>query len=389
MRLERKAILAAGFAWWFCLSGIAQAQNHKATTRPYEFNSDVEFTLDKGSEIHLDCPDNPYGITEYIVYYHVTGSGEERIGIRAMLESGKRTEWYTAPGSCEAILQQATPTPCLAVLIWQPCAGGLDVSFRASDDKEQNCRTYRQYVLSGKKLGLQFPRLNLIFPDFMSREQAIEDIAFLTEQLKAKHPKPFGRISQEEFGDEIERLKGTLDDQVLIRKFSLSVAALLDAMRKNGTQIVILDLRGNSGGNATMGHMVLARMVDKKYADIAPDASHSWPVKIAVLCDRGTYSPGSFEAMRVKDEGIGIIAGEETGGRASFFGDIEHGTLPNSLLRCGIATGYFPRRAGYDDGRGVLPDVPLDVTLDDSVLVEKICAFIRKTSEEACGAGSE
>jgi hypothetical protein len=566
MRLERKVILAAGFAWWLCLAGVAQAQNSRVTTRSYEFNMDVKFTLDKGSEVHLDCPDNPHGITEYVIYYHVVGSGKEVIGVRAVFEGGKRTEWNTPPGSCEAILQQAMSTPCLAILTWQPCAGGLDVSFRASDDQERNCRTYRQYVLSGKRFDRQISRLNLIFPDFISREQASEDLVFLAQQLKAKHPKPFRRISEEEFHDEVERLKASLGEPVPIRKFSLAVAvllarvgddhtrhrdfsafyehinnggkllpvkfryrdgrmtieawspevvpvrmkagdtvatlngetmesllkrhgryisvetdlqrcwalewafdryqvmlgeasdeyvlelrdaagstytetlpavkpwlqqyeaskpraprfshqfyedgrvclfrlqtfdwslrdelestlmALLDAMRKQGTRIVILDLRGNSGGNATMGHMVLARMVDKKYGDIAPDPEHSWPAKIAVLCDRGTYSAGSFEAMRVKDHGIGIIAGEETGGRASFFGDIEHVTLPNSLLSCGIATGYFPRRAGYDDGRGVLPDLPLDVTLDDSILVEKICAYIRKTDGQACNAGNE
>jgi C-terminal processing protease CtpA/Prc len=124
--------------------------------------------------------------------------------------------------------------------------------------------------------------------------------------------------------------------------------------------------------------MVFTKMMDKPYGELQPDSNHSWPVTMALLCDRSTYSAASFEAMLFKDQKMGIIAGEETGGRASSFGDIEHITLPNSRLVCGIATGYFPRRAGYDDGRGVLPDLPLDVTLDDSVLVEKICDCIRK-----------
>jgi C-terminal processing protease CtpA/Prc len=154
--------------------------------------------------------------------------------------------------------------------------------------------------------------------------------------------------------------------------------ALVDEMKRNGTRIAILDLRGNSGGNSNMGAMVLVKMIDKPYGEWRPDPNHSWPVTLALLCDRSTYSAASFEAMCFKDHNMGIIAGEETGGRASFFGDVEHVTLPNSLLVCGIATRYFPRRAGYDDGRGVLPDLPLDVTLDDSVLVEKICACIRE-----------
>lgn len=397
-------------------------------------------------------------------------------------------------------------------------------------------------------------------PNVISREQAIEDLDFLVEQLKAKHPKPFAKISEQDFSGEIERLKGSLPEQVLIKHFSLSVAALLalvgddhtrhrdfsafhahvrrgglvfpvkfrykddcmtveawspdvsparmkvgdavmgvngepmelllqrygqymsletdlqrcwalewsfdryqvmlgdigseytlqlrdsagktycetlaavkpwreeyekskpkaprfhyqfyedgkvclfklqtfnwdlrtelnskltallDAMRRNKTEIVILDLRGNGGGNSAMGSIVLATMVDGPYGELRPRPDQWWPVRLALLCDRGTYSAASFEAMRVKDYGAGIIAGEETGGRASAYGNIEHVTLPNSLLSCGIATGYFPRRAGYDDGRGVLPDLPLDVTLQDSVLVERICDHVRKLEREA------
>jgi len=148
--------------------------------------------------------------------------------------------------------------------------------------------------------------------------------------------------------------------------------ALVDAMKRNKTEIAVLDLRGNGGGNSAMGSLVLARMIDKPCGDLRPDPNHCWPVRIAVLCDRSTYSAASSTAMFCKDGKIAIIAGEETGGRASFFGNIEHVTLPNSRLVCGIATRYFLRQAGYDDGRGVLPDLPLDVTLPDSVLVEKI-----------------
>jgi len=152
---------------------------------------------------------------------------------------------------------------------------------------------------------------------------------------------------------------------------------LIDAMRQNKTEIAILDLRGNGGGNSNMGTMAFVKMIDKPYGEWQPDPNHSWPVRLALICDRSTYSAASFEAMCFKDYKMGIIAGEETGGRASGSGDIEHVTLPNSRLVCGIATRWFTRRAGYDDGRGVLPDLPLDVTLDDSVLVEKICAGIR------------
>jgi C-terminal processing protease CtpA/Prc len=394
----------------------------------------------------------------------------------------------------------------------------------------------------------------------ITREQAIDDVDFLVEQLKAKHPRPFAKISEQDFSDEVGRLKAALSKEVLVKDFSLSIAALLalirddhtrhrdfsafnqyvnssgkvfpvkfrykddhmavevwapqvsparlkvgdtvvavngdamesllqrygqyisletdlqrcwmlewsfdryqvmlgdigseytlqlrdsggktysetlpavkpwreqyekskpkaprfhhqfyedgkvclfklqtfnwdlraeleskltvllDAMRQNKTEIVILDLRGNGGGNSTMGSIVLTTMIDGPYGELRPHPDQWWPVRLALLCDRATYSAASFEAMLVKDYGAGIIAGEETGGRASGYGNIEHVTFPNSLLSCGIATGYFPRRACYDDGRGVLPDLPLDVTLEDSVLVESISDHVRKLKREA------
>ncbi|HUT47112.1 MAG TPA: DUF4932 domain-containing protein [Sedimentisphaerales bacterium] len=160
-------------------------------------------------------------------------------------------------------------------------------------------------------------------------------------------------------------------------EFESKLTALVDAMRENKTEIAILDMRGNGGGNSSMGYMALARMIDRPYGELQPYQDHWWPVELALLCDRATYSAASFVAMLVKDLGAGIIVGEETGGRASGCGNIEHVILPNSLLSCGIGTEYFLRRAGYDDGRGVLPDLPLNVTLKDSVLVERICYYMR------------
>jgi hypothetical protein len=157
------------------------------------------------------------------------------------------------------------------------------------------------------------------------------------------------------------------------------VAALIGAMREQKTEIVILDLRSNGGGNSTMGWGVLRTMIDRNYGELTANPDCSWPVKRALLCDRWTASAASWLAMFFKDHQMGIVAGEETGGRASGYGNIEHVTLPNSQLSCGIATAHFPRQAGYDDGRGVLPDLPLDVTLEDHVLVERISAHIGRS----------
>lgn len=102
-----------------------------------------------------------------------------------------------------------------------------------------------------------------------------------------------------------------------------------------------------------------------------------WRGNLVILTDRYTGSAAVWMAAIVKDSKLGTIAGEETGGRASFFGDVAPTYLPNSGLSCLIPSSYFERPAGYDDDRGVLPDLPLDVTLEDSVLVERIYDYIK------------
>lgn len=158
--------------------------------------------------------------------------------------------------------------------------------------------------------------------------------------------------------------------------------SLLEEMKKNDTQYLILDLRANSGGNGGIGMNILRLVIDKPYADdLKPRKDIGWPVELAVLCDRSTYSAASWLAMIVKDCHVGVIAGEETGGRASFVGDIVEVSLPNSRLCCGIGTILCMRRTGYDDGRGVLPDLPLDTMLPDRTIVDKVYTFMKDKRE--------
>ncbi len=168
------------------------------------------------------------------------------------------------------------------------------------------------------------------------------------------------------------------------QEYECTAGELLAAMRQKNTQYLILDLRANGGGNSGLGMSLLRHVIDREYAeDLKPASEGRWPVKLVVLCDRSTYSAASWLAMVVKDCKVGIVAGEETGGRASFFGDIVHVSLPNTGLTCGIGTGFFMRRAGYDDKRGVLPDLPLDVTLPDRRLVDDISAFLRQRETQS------
>lgn len=105
---------------------------------------------------------------------------------------------------------------------------------------------------------------------------------------------------------------------------------------------------------------------------IVEPLTDSWIGTLVVLVNGLTGSAASEFASIVKDNQLGLIVGKETGGRASFYGGSVPLILPNSGLICYLSTEKVTRPGGFDDGRGVLPDFELDVTLEDDVLVEKI-----------------
>ncbi|AZR72548.1 hypothetical protein BBF96_03605 [Anoxybacter fermentans] len=89
---------------------------------------------------------------------------------------------------------------------------------------------------------------------------------------------------------------------------------------------------------------------------------------IYVLIGKGTYSAAVNFAAMVKDFITGILVGEETGGYASYYGNSVDIELPYSGLTLKVATTQNIRPAGYDNGKGVLPDVKVDV--DPLMLVQ-------------------
>jgi C-terminal processing protease CtpA/Prc len=164
-----------------------------------------------------------------------------------------------------------------------------------------------------------------------------------------------------------------------------SLEALIVEMKNNKTDVLIVDLRGNTGGDGKLPYQLLKKIISKPVLEspggrLIRPVSNGWNGKIVLLCDRLTGSAAVYPAVIVKDSKAGIIAGEETGGRASYFGNVHSYNLPNSGLRFIVSTAYFMRPGGYDDGCGVMPDLVLDVTLEEGILVEKIYDYLKETN---------
>ncbi len=214
---------------------------------------------------------------------------------------------------------------------------------------------------------------------------------------------------------------------------------MFSAMDEKGTSLLIVDLRGNGGGDGGLGLGLIRRVAQKPFTSLAKRWRYSeayqdallifglrnrglplwlhkfislqqfrpvvfeayvregeyltsqsgtdhpiekpWPGKLAILVDQGTFSAAVDMAVIVKDNGLGLIAGEESGGRASCYTEYAPVYMRNSGFLFAVSSAQMIRPAGYDDGHGVLPDLPMDPMLDDKILVRKIWQATRHKVE--------
>jgi len=181
-------------------------------------------------------------------------------------------------------------------------------------------------------------------------------------------------------------------------------------IRSLGVETVIIDIRKNGGGDSSVAEYLYSFISDKPYRTYAEvhvkysedvlkkiniyDPILLFRVKVLgqkiivnknnfksprrnplrfngdvyVLVGSQTFSAATDFAAMIKDLSIGKIVGQETGGLASCYGDVLSLTLPNSELKLGVSFKYFLRCGGFDDGRGVVPDVVVET---DPVLESK------------------
>lgn len=194
-------------------------------------------------------------------------------------------------------------------------------------------------------------------------------------------------------------------------------------VKAKSSQDLIIDLRGNGGGNSQMGDFIFRYLREgklnstsktrikvssdilsssytkllkramgakaaeehitslrKKYAGLEgkvvtesggnedesvskPDAFFSG--RVFLLVDNGTFSSATMFATTFRDYNVGKILGYETGGLPTCFGDLYMFELKNSRIMCGVSWKQFinakPRPG--DDEHGVLPDIPVNIKL--------------------------
>ena len=170
---------------------------------------------------------------------------------------------------------------------------------------------------------------------------------------------------------------------------------LFSDVKEHGIRNVVVDLRGNGGGNSMVAnefirylpvdtykvdgcyHRLGCFMLDytgeeyiklnnEKYTDLTFEGN------VYLLTDSSSFSSAMLFAAYIKDNGLGTIIGEPPGNEPNGYGEVVNFRLGNSGLYISVSTKQFIRPDQECTDELVMPDIPCsgDETLD--VLVDML-----------------
>ncbi len=179
------------------------------------------------------------------------------------------------------------------------------------------------------------------------------------------------------------------------------ISGIFKRLRTEGIRDLVLDLRGNLGGDSSMGDLIFSYISREKVTQLngkikiskellrafprlkylkahlgevvntdsdkgaSPVPEDFFSGRVYLVVDNGSYSSASAFAAAFRDHKIGKILGYETGEPPIAFGNALKFSLPHSGIRYTVsACRYFPRKPlPGDDKHGIIPDIVLNDTL--------------------------
>jgi hypothetical protein len=131
-----------------------------------------------------------------------------------------------------------------------------------------------------------------------------------------------------------------------------SMFAVADAQP---VQRLIVDLRGNGGGDSTVVQSLLEGLTTRP--------SLSARRHLYALIGRGTCSSGMWAALDLERRFGALLVGEPTGGKPNSYGDLRLFELPHSRLVVRYSTKWFELRHG--NSPSLMPNLPASPSLND------------------------
>jgi uncharacterized protein (TIGR03437 family) len=124
-------------------------------------------------------------------------------------------------------------------------------------------------------------------------------------------------------------------------------------MAQSGVERVILDMRNNSGGDAS----ILSPWVTKMQA-----SRFNQPGRLYVVVGRATFSAAMEASNHLRDRTAAIFVGEPTGAKPQFLLRVGQFALPYSGIKVSYSNGV---EAANDPGPTLIPDIRTGLTFQD------------------------
>ncbi|MFZ1687729.1 MAG: S41 family peptidase [Flavobacteriales bacterium] len=156
--------------------------------------------------------------------------------------------------------------------------------------------------------------------------------------------------------------------------------AMIDAafseLQQRKADRLILDLRGDQGGEPKYAKRLLAHLLSVEFELVhegpaagrtksRPDA---FTGTLAVLMDGGSFSVTSMVLSCLERHQRATFIGEEAGGnRTLLSGSPTQVRLPNTRINCSISTRLWRLADRPNDGHGVMPTIAVSPTIEDIV----------------------
>jgi len=135
------------------------------------------------------------------------------------------------------------------------------------------------------------------------------------------------------------------------------VTRLFAHMDSLGSPRLVLDLRGNGGGNGYLNQPLIHAILRRPALDR--------PGRLFAIIDRGTFSAATQLTADLERETHAVFVGEPTGAAPDSPGDPAHVTLPASGLVVRISTVLWNGSDPRDPRAFIAPDVPVAATFAD------------------------
>jgi len=175
--------------------------------------------------------------------------------------------------------------------------------------------------------------------------------------------------------------EGRRRDEPDYRSATRDVAKLLDELKHDKVDGIIIDLRNNGGGSLAEAIELTGLFIDtgpvvqvrdaRGRVEVQRDteAGTSWDGPLAVMVNRASASASEIFAGAIQDYGRGLIIGEPTFGKGTVQNLVDldmfvRGEKPGfGQLKITVAQ-FFRVAGGSTQSRGVTPDLTFPVTLD-------------------------